>query len=137
MVDDVWDELEERTNRGTEPYRYDDVAKAVRRALEGRAVVQLPDPNRRHDECGVDAGFWHLKEPGPGQQVTDVMSYEIDGEPYVYTGPGPDYAYTVAAMRERCLAGLAACADAERLASVSRKDSDTHQPNDHDRSRRP
>jgi hypothetical protein len=85
-----------------------------------RAVIDLPEPDRREDECGVNAGYWHMRHPGPLGENTDIMSYEIDGEPVVYTGPGPEFAYTVAAMRERCLAGLAACADAERLATEQR-----------------
>jgi hypothetical protein len=116
VVDDVWDTLNDATNHATQPYTYEDVARAVREALADRAIVALPKPNRRQDECGVDAGFWHIGNPGPRSEATDIMSYEIDGQPWVYTGPGPDYAYTVAAMRERCLAGLAACDDAERLA---------------------
>lgn len=91
--------------------------------FEAGHKVALPDPDRREDECGVTAGYWHLTHPGSGSQCTDVMSYAIDGEPWVYTGPGPDFAYTVAAMRERCLAGLAACEDAERLAAEQRASS--------------
>lgn len=86
--------------------------------LAGCAVVDLPQADRREDECGVMAAFWHLKHPGPGSEVTDVMSYAIDGDPVVYTGPGPEFMYSVEAMRERCLAGLAACDDAERLAAA-------------------
>lgn len=84
---------------------------------ELRAGECLPEPDRREDECGVMAAFWHMKHGGPLGENTDVMSYAIDGDPVVYTGPGPEYAYSVEAMRERCLAGLAACDDAERLAS--------------------
>lgn len=85
-----------------------------------RSGEDLPEPNRREDECGVNAAYWHMKHPGPLSQVTDIMSYAIDGKPVVYTGPGPEFEYTVDAMRERCLAGLAACNDAELLAAEQR-----------------
>lgn len=82
-----------------------------------RVGEDLPEPDRREDECGVTAAYWHMRHPGPMGENTDTMSYAIDGEPVVYTGPGPEFQWSVAAMRERCLAGLAACDDAERLAA--------------------
>jgi len=38
VVDTVWDVLNDRTNHGTTPYSYDDVAAAVRDALAGKQV---------------------------------------------------------------------------------------------------
>lgn len=38
IVDDVWDSLNDATNHATQPYTYEDVARAVRDSLATRGV---------------------------------------------------------------------------------------------------
>ena len=79
-------------------------------------ATELPEPLRRENECGVDGAYWALRL-ATGFRGDWIQSYAIEGVPVVYDASGPDGMYSVEEMRERCLAGLAACVDAERLAA--------------------
>ncbi len=43
VIDSVWDSLNEATNHATQPYAYEDVARAVREALDGAAAGYADD----------------------------------------------------------------------------------------------
>ena len=120
--------LTDDVDRGMGPDHQQWIRERARNVLEaalaGRTVIELPDPDKREDECGVMAATWHLRQVTAAFRPPNVMSYAIDDDPVVFDGPGPEHTYTVAEMRERCLAGLAACADAERLASGSSESGD-------------
>jgi hypothetical protein len=77
-------------------------------------VVEPPAP----DQDGVIA-WWTLRHATSFRRDT-IQAFQVDGVPYVSDDLGPAGNYTVEEMRERCLAGLAACAKAERLAAEQR-----------------
>lgn len=105
---------------GPRPYHLKEARVALSAALAGRTVLDLPNPDERQDECGVMAGTWHLRDVTVAFRTRSFMSYVIDGEPCVFDGPGPEHSFTVTELRERCIVGLAACADAKRLAAEVR-----------------
>ena len=110
VIDDVWDQLNEVTNQGTWPYTYDQVAHAVREALAGYTVIELPEP----DDVMEGRAYWH----------SNAVDYEIAtrvdyaGVAVVDDGPrvmNADYA------EAHGLAVVAAARESRRLAREARR----------------